>query len=197
MHLEPGNVSVRLKFSDTSVAYTVAKERGTPTSDYAAQTLSCTNLTVCLHVALVEFWINLTATFDQVQGCNRRVGKTLCISRLGIPLKAIAIYAYRITDTSKKSTKGTGGIVLGCPKFNLAGLILRSLTSGLIFMDRCLLHLVDDTPCGEGLTSGGSIPGLLRLRLVMVSQSTQRMMSSQEFYDRVRGNHGDLFTVKY
>lgn len=91
MHLEPGNISVSMKVGDlldTRVTYTIAKKRGTPTSDHAAQTLGYTNLAVRLHVALIELRINLTATFDQVQGRNSRVGKTLWIARSGNPFQS-------------------------------------------------------------------------------------------------------------
>lgn len=58
-------------------AYTVAEERRTPTSKHAAHAFDCTNPRVRLYVALIELRINLTATFDQIQGRDSRVGKTL------------------------------------------------------------------------------------------------------------------------
>ena len=55
----------------------VANECWTPTSEDAANALGAANLSPSLKVAFVEFRIDLTTTFDQVERCNGCVSGAL------------------------------------------------------------------------------------------------------------------------
>lgn len=50
----------------TAIAYTVAKECRSPTSEDAAQSLGSANLAESLKIASVQLRINLATAFDQV-----------------------------------------------------------------------------------------------------------------------------------
>ena len=57
--------------------HAVAEEGRAPARENTAHTFSCTDSAESLYVALVEPWIDLAATFDQVEGCHGSVGKAL------------------------------------------------------------------------------------------------------------------------
>jgi hypothetical protein len=59
------------------LAYTVAKESGTPTGEHAAETLGSTDCVEGLHVALVELRVNLATAFDEIQRGHCRMSEAL------------------------------------------------------------------------------------------------------------------------
>lgn len=58
-------------------AYAVSEESGTPSGEDPANTLDGTDLAECLCVATVTLRIDLTTAFDQVEGGDGSVGKSL------------------------------------------------------------------------------------------------------------------------
>jgi hypothetical protein len=54
----------------------ISNERWSPTGEIASQSLGTINLAKSLEIALVQSGIDLTTTFDEIEGGDRRVGDT-------------------------------------------------------------------------------------------------------------------------
>ena len=85
---------------NTFFAYTVAKEGGTPASDYTTEALSPADLVVCLHIALIELRVNLAAAFDQIKRRDGRVGQALSMTRLAAIYLATSAQLSILTQAS-------------------------------------------------------------------------------------------------
>lgn len=71
------------------LAYTIAKEGGTPTGEHTTETLGSADCVKGLHVALIELRVNLATAFNEIKRGHCRMSEALELTVSAILFPAV------------------------------------------------------------------------------------------------------------